>query len=319
MEDFELLVRSGRERRGLQTLHRLGVAQLGHLLLGEHGRVDVTTLVAESSDCSSRGRAVRGPSRATAQHRMDGAGDNPFVQVADPKETERQALLQKADAASSSRSSSKKLLSLAVFMSVLIIGTISLLSSRWSARRDSSSDSASASTTSSGCDEDYEDYTVKKSYCNKQGKPVLEGADVVAYFASGAVNRTLGSSDYTSTYRGYTFYFSSAVNLELFEDDPDAYAPKYGGFCAFGLSGEDPMNTITTLNQLSTVPSNPDVFTIYDGQLYIFRGEGAKDLFLEDIDELIDGADSLWGSWFGTDCDGFYDTMCFSDDDTTYR
>ena len=93
------------------------------------------------------------------------------------------------------------------------------------------------------------------------------------------------------TYRGYTFYFG-AVNLELFEDDPDAYAPKYGGFCAFGLSGEDPANTIATLNQLSTVPSNPDVFTVYDGQLYIFRGEGAKDLFLEDIDELIDGADS---------------------------
>ena len=43
----------------------------------------------------------------------------------------------------------------------------------------------------------------------------------------------------------------------------------------------------------------------------MFRGTEAKELWLENADTLISGADSLWGSWFGDGCEGFYNTGCF--------
>lgn len=154
-------------------------------------------------------------------------------------------------------------------------------------------------------------YTQSSLQCNDVSDPVLEGADVVAYFASGANASTPGSSLYSARYRDYTFYFKDEINLGLFLLIPSRYAPKYGGFCAFGLSGEDPMNTVTSLNQLYTVPASPDQFWVNDGNLYMFRGAGAKDLFIEDADALITGADFTWSSWFGDDCNGFYNTECF--------
>lgn len=154
-------------------------------------------------------------------------------------------------------------------------------------------------------------YTQSSLRCNDVSDPVLEGTDVVAYFTSGANVSTPGSSLYSAQYREYTFYFKDEYNLALFSLDPSIYAPKYGGFCAFGLSGEDPMNTVTSLSQLYTVPASPDQFWINDGSLYMFRGVGAKDMFIEDADALIAGADSTWSSWFGDDCNGFYNTECF--------
>lgn len=155
-------------------------------------------------------------------------------------------------------------------------------------------------------------YTRSAERCNALDAPVLEGVDVVAYFASGATASTLGSSLYASQYRDYTFYFKDAINLALFSLDPDHYAPQYGGFCAFGLTGEDPMNSVSSLSQLYTVPSTPDQFWVNSGALYLFRGEGAKDLFLEDAGALIAGADATWSTWFGDNCNGFYNTLCFT-------
>ena len=67
----------------------------------------------------------------------------------------------------------------------------------------------------------------------------MDGYDVVAYFSLEAgSNGTVGSSDYTSTYNGYSFYFSTAANKVLFEASPTSYMPKYGGFCTYGIAEE---------------------------------------------------------------------------------
>lgn len=182
---------------------------------------------------------------------------------------------------------------------------------------DSGDSGIEISATDDGGDDGscgYEDYTCGDDECNLATSPVLGGVDVVAYFADGASTATLGSSEHAASYRGYDFYFASAANAEAFALDPSAYAPQYGGFCAFGLSGEDPMNTVTAQDQLYTVPADPDVFALTaDGKLYMFRGEGAKDLWLEDEAALVLGADVLWASWFGEGCEGFYNTLCFHD------
>lgn len=65
---------------------------------------------------------------------------------------------------------------------------------------------------------------------------VMEGYDVVAYhyFTSNSDKGVQGSSDIVSTHNSafgnYSFYFSTTENKELFDSDPWAYAPKYGGF-----------------------------------------------------------------------------------------
>lgn len=161
------------------------------------------------------------------------------------------------------------------------------------------------------CFLDFSEYKYDASMCNVPLSPVLDGADVVAYFADGATAARFGSSDYSVIYRGNNFYFANAENAAIFERDPGAYAPKYGGFCSFGLSGEDPMIKNLSMDALPKMPSDPNVFTVLDGSLYMFRGLGAKDLFLESQQECIEGADSTWASWFGDHCDGFYNTLCF--------
>mmetsp|Transcript_16843 Transcript_16843/g.21863 ORF Transcript_16843/g.21863 Transcript_16843/m.21863 type:complete len:218 (-) Transcript_16843:284-937(-) len=160
-----------------------------------------------------------------------------------------------------------------------------------------------------GGDCPYNNYTI--TTCNDPEDPVLQGADVVAYFDDENDDAIIGSSEYSSTYRGYLFYFIDEINQSIFDEDPHAFAPKYGGFCSFGLSGEDPRNDVKYLTQLSTVPADIDTYAIVGERLYMFRGSGAKDLFLESFDDLSTNADDLWESWFGESCDGYYDTGCF--------
>ena len=53
---------------------------------------------------------------------------------------------------------------------------------------------------------------------------------------------------------GYTFYFASSGNQALFEANPSQYAPAYGGFCAYGVSGYDGNNYMSRETQLWSTP-----------------------------------------------------------------
>ena len=43
----------------------------------------------------------------------------------------------------------------------------------------------------------------------------------------------------------------------------------------------------------------------------MFRGAGAKELFIADADTLIAGSTTTWVDWFGDSCDGYFNTECF--------
>ena len=66
-----------------------------------------------------------------------------------------------------------------------------------------------------------------------------------------------GSADITYDWDGARWQFADAAHRELFERDPDAYAPQYGGYCALGM---------TTGNRGEI---NPEVWAIVDGKLYL--------------------------------------------------
>lgn len=143
--------------------------------------------------------------------------------------------------------------------------------------------------------------------------PVLAGYDVVAYFSLEAgANGVLGSDEHKYTLGGspdgYTFHFASEENLALFAADPAAYLPQWGGFCAWGISEED-WWTVDTLGP----STDPNVWAIVDGKLYLFMYNTPKGYFFETTDgkglaqHIADG-DKRWLAWFegapayNTDC-----------------
>ena len=87
------------------------------------------------------------------------------------------------------------------------------------------------------------------------GDAVVGGTDVVAYHTVGAP--TPGSAEFASEYQGATWHFASAENKALFDADPAKYAPAYGGWCSAGAS------------KGKKVPTQPDLWAIVDGQLYL--------------------------------------------------
>jgi YHS domain-containing protein len=82
----------------------------------------------------------------------------------------------------------------------------------------------------------------------------VSGYDVVAYFNGGP---QAGKKEFTTSYNGATFAFSTAANLATFQASPDKYVPAYDGHCAYGVA------------QGGKVPGNPTLWKIVEGHLYL--------------------------------------------------
>lgn len=65
---------------------------------------------------------------------------------------------------------------------------------------------------------------------NKDGV-AIQGYDPVAYFTEG--KPVQGTQEYASEWMGARWYFSSEENRDLFALNPEKYAPRFGGYCAF--------------------------------------------------------------------------------------
>jgi len=109
---------------------------------------------------------------------------------------------------------------------------------------------------------------------------MLFGADVVAYFTE---NRYVqGSAEHRSEYEEVDFYFSSAANKALFDANPIAYIPQYGGYCTNGVVFGIPWG------------GNAEDFIVHDGKLYIFGGELSKQAVLLDLEKNLALSDRYW-------------------------
>lgn len=136
--------------------------------------------------------------------------------------------------------------------------------------------------------------------------PVLNGYDVVAYFSlDKGSDGVQGSSDYSTTYQSYTFQFSTAENLEMFESDPKRYLPQWGGFCAYGIS-EESWWTIDTLGP----NANTDVWEIVDDKLYMFMYDTPRERFMDgNLTSEIAAGSSRWTGWFPEE--NVFNTGCY--------
>ncbi|MEX6634470.1 YHS domain-containing (seleno)protein [Hyphococcus lacteus] len=108
----------------------------------------------------------------------------------------------------------------------------------------------------------------------------IGGYDAVSYFTDGTP--TKGDKEFTFEYQGAEWRFSSAKNLETFTADPTAYAPQYGGYCAWAVS------------QNYTAPGDPKIWKIVDNKLYLNYNKKVQDDWKKDIPGFIKLANENW-------------------------
>lgn len=108
----------------------------------------------------------------------------------------------------------------------------------------------------------------------------VDGYDPVAYFTTGAP--TKGEAAFTYEYNGAKWRFVSAENVEKFKAEPEAYAPQYGGYCAWAVS------------QDYTAPGNPKNWKIVGGKLYLNYNDKVQADWEKDIPGFIEKADANW-------------------------
>jgi hypothetical protein len=108
----------------------------------------------------------------------------------------------------------------------------------------------------------------------------IKGYDPVAYFTDRKPVK--GSKDFEYVWEGAKWRFSNAGHKDLFIKDPDKYAPRYGGYCAYAVS------------QGTTADIDPDAWNIVDGRLYLNLSKRIKDKWSKDIPGYIKKADEKW-------------------------
>ncbi len=112
------------------------------------------------------------------------------------------------------------------------------------------------------------------------GDLAIEGYDPVAYFKE---NRPVkGNRKFEFNWMNANWRFSSQKNLDLFKENPDQYAPQYGGYCAYAVAQND------------TASIKPELFTIHNNKLYLNYNEKINKKWRADKDRLISQANRNW-------------------------
>ncbi len=107
-----------------------------------------------------------------------------------------------------------------------------------------------------------------------------QGHDVVAYFSAGEA--LSGASAHSHNWRGAEWHFVSEDNRARFADDPERYAPAYGGWCAWAMA------------EGRLVAGDPAYWTIHDERLYLNCNRSAQENWEADIEANIERAEEHW-------------------------
>ncbi|WP_150496227.1 YHS domain-containing (seleno)protein [Roseibium aquae] len=108
----------------------------------------------------------------------------------------------------------------------------------------------------------------------------ISGYDPVSYFTG---RRPVeGSASHSTVHNGRTYHFATAENKARFVGDPERYAPRYDGYCAFGVArgykvGIDPLS-----------------YKVVDGALYLNYSRSVQRQWSRDIPGFIAQANAKW-------------------------
>jgi YHS domain-containing protein len=112
------------------------------------------------------------------------------------------------------------------------------------------------------------------------GNKAIEGYDPVAYFTQSKAVK--GKKSIAHEWKGATWLFASEENKAKFVAEPEKYAPRYGGYCAYAVS------------QGSTAGIDPEAFTVVDGKLYLNYSQKIQQQWEDDREKYIRDADTNW-------------------------
>ena len=114
---------------------------------------------------------------------------------------------------------------------------------------------------------------------DEDGVAIL-GYDPVAYFTEDQA--VFGDPLFEVTWAGAKWRFASLEHRDMFALEPNKYAPQFGGyepvFIAKGYSS----------------PTDPRIWTLRDGKLYLHNNDNTKAYWLENFQEKIAQAELNW-------------------------
>lgn len=106
------------------------------------------------------------------------------------------------------------------------------------------------------------------------------GYDPVSYFTEG--RPVPGLEAFELEWQGATWRFASAEHRARFEDEPERYAPRYGGHCAWAMA------------QGREASGDPRFWKIVEGRLYLNYDASVQKKWEADIPGFIEQADAQW-------------------------
>ncbi|MEO1538061.1 MAG: YHS domain-containing (seleno)protein [Pseudomonadota bacterium] len=114
------------------------------------------------------------------------------------------------------------------------------------------------------------------------GGVAINGYDPVGYFTEGKAVK--GLPEFTSAWDGATVQFASAENKAMFDAEPEKFAPKYGGYCAYAVS------------KGYTASTDPEAWSIHEDRLYLNFSKSVRALWAARKRHHIEQADANWPS-----------------------
>ena len=117
------------------------------------------------------------------------------------------------------------------------------------------------------------------------GSIAIQGYDSTAYHGKQGT-ATKGDKTYIHEWKGAKWRFATEQQRNKFAENPEQYAPQYGGHCANAMS----------LNK--KVDSNAKIWTIIDDKLYLFAGKKGLKRWQasDDVSAFIEEANKNWQS-----------------------
>lgn len=116
-------------------------------------------------------------------------------------------------------------------------------------------------------------------FSSRQGV-AIGGYDAVAYFLEGAAEP--GHRRHAVMWKGVVWQFASARNRAQFEANPRAYAPAFGGYCAYAMS------------KGRLKDGNPQLWTIDGGELFLLNNAGAREIWAASRADMVAQARLHW-------------------------
>lgn len=109
---------------------------------------------------------------------------------------------------------------------------------------------------------------------------ILRNFDPTSYSSNKAPH--VGAAEYTASSEGAIYRFGSSSMRDRFIAEPAKYKPAFGGFCATGAALGKKLD------------GDPQIFRIYNGQLYVFVHQQAAEIWDKDPAGTLAKANANW-------------------------